>query len=126
MSLLLLVTPVVADAQKNGEMTVKIGGSARFLRSGLKVRFLKVVEDSRCPEGVDCIWAGNARIQIEVRSGRLKPTVFELDTNGEKTQIEAGGYAISIKRLDPYPKSDSQIIESRYTAKLAISKLLIN
>jgi hypothetical protein len=48
------------------EFKLKVGESAKALREGLKVEFDSVAEDSRCPRGVTCIWAGNAKILLKV------------------------------------------------------------
>ncbi len=45
--------------------------SRRWIRSGdpgenLRLRFDDVLEDSRCPKGVECFWTGQARIAIRV------------------------------------------------------------
>ena len=37
--------------------------------SGPTVRPLAVIEDSRCPEGVMCIWAGRVILRVEVETG---------------------------------------------------------
>ena len=53
---------------------VAIGGTARV--RGVAVTPLAVVEDSRCPKDVTCIWAGRvlirARIQAEGRSSEAE------------------------------------------------------
>ncbi len=36
---------------------------------GPKVTPLAVLEDSRCPNGVQCVWAGPLRIQARIESG---------------------------------------------------------
>ena len=37
-----------------------------MLFEDLEVRFVEVVEDSRCPKNVNCIWAGEVTILVEV------------------------------------------------------------
>ena len=41
-------------------------GEAADLGHGLRVRPLDVVEDSRCPGDVDCVWAGRLRLRVAV------------------------------------------------------------
>ena len=52
---------------------------------GLTVRPLAVIEDSRCPAEVQCIWAGRVRIRAEVSGGGL----HEL-TLGEPLAVSGG------------------------------------
>src|SRR5262245_25820104 len=42
------------------EFELKVNQEALIVGEGLAVSFDSVLEDSRCPEGVDCIWSGNA------------------------------------------------------------------
>ena len=45
---------------------------------GLTVRPLAVIEDSRCPAAVQCVWAGRLRIRAEVsKFGTLDLTLGE-------------------------------------------------
>ncbi|MDX1772893.1 hypothetical protein [Oceanihabitans sediminis] len=37
-----------------------------MLFEDLEVRFVEVVEDSRCPKNVNCIWAGEVTILVDV------------------------------------------------------------
>lgn len=36
--------------------------------SGIAIKPLSVTEDSRCPEGVECIWAGTVKVSTQVGS----------------------------------------------------------
>ena len=63
------------------EFKLKIGESAEMPREGLKIEFDSVTEDSRCPKGVTCVWAGNAKILLKVKKDAAKPANVELNTN---------------------------------------------
>jgi hypothetical protein len=52
---------------------------------GLTVRPLEVLEDSRCPASVQCVWAGRVRIRAEVSGGGIR----EL-TLGEPVAVNGG------------------------------------
>ena len=43
---------------------VALGETVQFKKAS--VSFLKVLEDSRCPSDVTCIWEGQARVLVEV------------------------------------------------------------
>ena len=45
-----------------------LGGGSEAVIQGenLRLRFDDVLEDSRCPKGVECFWTGQARIAIRV------------------------------------------------------------
>jgi len=33
----------------------------------LSIKFVNVAEDSRCPVGVQCVWPGQAKIELEIK-----------------------------------------------------------
>jgi hypothetical protein len=47
-----------------GNVTARLGQEVQV--GGLRVRPLQVLEDSRCPTDVDCIWAGRIRVKVAV------------------------------------------------------------
>lgn len=58
-----------------GVVTARLGQTVRL--GGVEIRPLEVLEDSRCPRDVDCVWAG--RIRLKVRVGGGGEPVMELD-----------------------------------------------
>jgi len=65
------------------EFELKINQEAMVEGEGLAVVFESVLEDSRCPEGVDCIWSGNAKIKVELIGAGKESAAVELNTNVE-------------------------------------------
>jgi hypothetical protein len=60
--------------------------------NGLKVRPLKVIEDSRCPINAVCVWAGRLVARSEVRGGSWRKTLdLEL---GKPQQIADGALTL--------------------------------
>ncbi len=58
--LLLVLMNSCASAQKNDtEINQKLDS-----KSDKEIVLVKVVDDSRCPEGVQCIWAGEVTIDV--------------------------------------------------------------
>ena len=51
----------------NREFDLRVGQEITVAGTDMKVRFDSVKEDSRCPEGVDCIWEGNAKIALTLK-----------------------------------------------------------
>lgn len=88
----------------------------------LNIEFVKVLEDSRCPEDVDCVWAGSAKVQIKVSKGKSAAQVIELNTNLEPTFITFQGYKIEITGLTPGIKSDSDRKSIKYLANFIVRK----
>lgn len=98
-----------ASAQKNdNEINQKLDA-----KSGKEIVLVKVIDDSRCPEGVQCIWAGE--VTIEVAAYENQELVEQVQfTLGQKNRDGAKKWFIkhlpaSEKELQgisvlPYPK----------------------
>lgn len=110
------------EAQTKQQQKVQIHKQKEFSRSNLTVKFVELIEDSRCPEGTNCIWAGNAKIKIEVSKGRSKKT-FEVNTNLGPKGAAFGGYQIELVALTPVPKENIRINRNGYVATFAVSRL---
>ena len=62
--------------------------------------FVSVLEDSRCPRGVQCIQAGRAVVAVRVlRGGKWQKETITIDGNAIPT--DAG--PLQLLRLEPYP-----------------------
>ena len=48
------------------KFSLAIGQVASITGENLKIRFKEVIGDSRCPQGVQCIWAGEASSLMEI------------------------------------------------------------
>ena len=97
----------------------------RFAKSKFqtKLTILKVKNDSRCPTEVQCKWAGNAEILIEVKHPNTKASTFTLNTNDRmESEVEIDGYYYKLIKLTPYPKLESVILQSSYKAEILVEK----
>ena len=78
-------------------------GAERVADGGrLAIRFLERVSDDRCPANAICIWAGDARVRLAVRSGGSS-TESVIGMNLEPKAIIVAGYRITVAELSPYP-----------------------
>lgn len=57
----------VPSTHQYGSITLSLGEAARF--PGLTITPLSVTEDSRCAQGVQCIWAGTVRVSVRIAAG---------------------------------------------------------
>ncbi len=113
----------VAFAQTTDTVTLKLGKQAKAHHSRLKIRFVEVSEDSRCPERVACVWAGNARVKFEVTSRGGATKTFEANTGVGPKGDQFDGWAIELVSLTPLPTTKGKPEPKRYTATFTVTRL---
>jgi len=106
---------------KSETFTLRAGNQKRVARGELTIKFVNVIEDSRCPVGVNCIQAGTAKIQVKVTDRRGQTKTMELNTNKDPKGDQLGPYAINLVSLAPQPMKDRK--PARYTARFSIQRL---
>lgn len=111
-----------AFAQDEQFQTIKFGKQKKFSKSQLTVKFLSIVEDSRCPQDVQCIQAGNARIKVEISNGVTKE-IFEMNTTIGPKGASFSGYAIYLEELMPMTKANAKIKNTDYKGKFKVVRL---
>jgi len=103
-------------AKLGQEFTLAPGREAEVEREGLKVRFEAVAEDSRCPEGMTCVWQGNAKIRLRLAKAPHGEAVVELNTAGggdQQTYPSTGtylGYTLRLNSLGPKPGYAARLV----------------
>lgn len=112
----------IAEARSNQEIKVQVNNQKSINKNDLTVKFVSVLEDSRCPEGTNCIWAGNAKLKLKLKKKNGAWKTFELNTNIEKNDLKFGGYSIKISELTPTPAANVRINPDGYVATFSISK----
>jgi hypothetical protein len=105
------------------EFKLKIGESAKSTSDGLEVQFDSVAEDSRCPRGVTCVWAGNARVLLKVKRDAAELANVELNTSINPKTSRYLEYELKLTELKPYPEADTRIKPSDYEVTLMVRKL---
>ena len=113
----------VASADTNDTLTLEAGKQQTAKKSKLKVKFVAVTEDSRCPDGVQCIWAGNAKIKVEIIGRHGDTKTFEFNTTMGPKGDSFAGWAINLDSLTPMPKAGQATDPKSYTAKFTITRL---
>jgi hypothetical protein len=77
-----------------------------------------VLEDSRCPEGLFCIWAGQARARFKIEKYNSNPVYIDIKEGAN--DVVVSGYSFSFIKLLPYPKYGNQINAEEYKARIVI------
>ncbi|RMF60999.1 MAG: hypothetical protein D6748_02735 [Calditrichaeota bacterium] len=107
---------------KIAEITIPNFKQVEIPEEKLAVKMDSVLNDSRCPEGAECIWEGNGKVQITVQKKNFKPESFELNTTLKPQVVFYEDYAIKLVSLTPYPKLNQTIKQEDYRVSLAIYK----
>jgi hypothetical protein len=103
------------------QIVVKVGLDQTIDLDGTSITFLKVIEDSRCPNGVDCIWAGEAKVLVRIGSVDGE-TVEKTLTFKNGMSVIAGLFnnkELQFLQLTPYPDANISEAEKKpYTLLL--------
>jgi hypothetical protein len=92
------------------QSTYKISTKKGISKNGFQLRLKSVFDDSRCPEGVTCIWAGEVSATIEVYKAKKlveeKNILFNSVNRLENINWFENYFQNKIKSIGvlPYPK----------------------
>ncbi len=101
------------------EITLRYG-EERLIDDLLRVSFNQVLEDSRCPGDVTCVWAGNARVQIGISMGMGPTFPLELNSNLEPSTVDWNGVRVTLLGVMPEPRSTEKIPPEAYSVRLRL------
>lgn len=121
-SFLLTIMSVAAFA-KAQTLNVKLGETRGAAGGKLAVKFISVLEDSRCPMNARCVWAGNAKIKIAVAVGRRAAQIFELNSNTPPQNVTVGGYRLSLQDLNPQTGQPADWPKRPIRATISVEKI---
>lgn len=86
----------------------------------LTIKWLEVSEDSRCPKNTNCVWEGQAKMNLLVNGDPIVLTLRE--GKPEEAKANSGGYVFEAQQLDPYPEG-TVIDPTQYRLQLLVSSL---
>lgn len=102
-----------------GKVNLKVGEIASFPVSNIKL--IRVFDDSRCPIGVTCIWAGTLKVELAIFDGKATTTHTIEIGKSFKTKTES----ISFVSATPYPKQGTSILEKDYVIVFDVVKVSV-
>lgn len=104
-----------ATSQPLPEGPARIG--ERVYVSGPTVRPIAIVEDSRCPADVTCVWAGRVVIRAEIGTGRGKQEMTL--TLGEPIPVADG--ALTLTEVTPVARHTRPVKPADYRFTFAFA-----
>jgi hypothetical protein len=102
-------------------LALKFGQTVKFADEPISLAFTGVVEDSRCPIGVQCVWAGRCVVAMTLTRADGSERDFEV-TLGKPAAVY--GYSVQLLDAVPYPlKEDAQPNEALYILTVAVERV---
>ena len=93
--------PSTVGAGLGEDVKLNAGQEVKIATKDLTVRFTRLVADSRCPANVQCIWAGDATVELLLSEpGRGESTKAELHTGLGLPRKETSFAATRVELLD--------------------------
>lgn len=103
--------------------SVKLGDSAGF--GNRSVKFVKVISDSRCPKNVTCVWAGEAKILIEIYTDGKLEEIKEVVVSAKTVPVplfSLKNNSVAVDGVDPYPDAKTPEANKKYELELIMTK----
>jgi len=113
--------PTTPSAPIGTPFRIGIGQSVRLESAGIELGFDEVLEDSRCPADVVCVWAGTARLKAWVRATGTERRELELKTF-PRQPLRVDAFEIDVQALEPFPYSNVRIDKRGYVATLVVTR----
>lgn len=111
----------VKAVQLGEAVTLKVDEAAK-VGEEVVVTFKAVTSDSRCPQGVQCVTAGEATVVLTAKVGEKTEelTVKVGAAADNKATLEP--FAIRILKLDPYPTEGQTIQDADRSIELRVDR----
>ena len=112
--------PTAPDTVAGTPFSLKVGETA-FLPDSTRLKFDRLLTESRCPLDAICVSAGDASILVSFISRDGTGAARELHTQPDGSQIQYGAYTIALTELQPYPRSTEELKPADYVATFVVS-----
>lgn len=100
---------------------LKVGDEKAIEGADFTLLVAAVPEDSRCPEGVQCIWAGSVGVEL-VFCGPKSERSARLNTNQPPRVLKYRGRYIRIRNVSPKKIEGREIKPADYVVTLEITR----
>ena len=104
----------------NNTVTIGLEKQVKIPNSKVSIQFKDILEDSRCPVDVTCVWEGVATVDIEAVSGTQKAS-FQVGTRdflpkNITKSFSFSGYKFTLTELKSQPgaKSEAASVSFKY------------
>jgi len=124
---LVTLAAVSCSAQKTKSLDFSIDQNKNIKKKGIQLVLKEVISDSRCPEGTNCVWAGEAQVLVSIYKNKKWMDEMVLTFNSKKAvenqewlakTIGLNPEKIKSLQLIPYPKEGQKIDAKSYRIKV--------
>ncbi len=109
--------------QPGREFQLAIGETARIYGTSSRIVFLSVLEDSRCPADVQCVWAGNAKVVLTLSTQGMPDRPLSVNTAVDPRTATVAGSILRVTGLSPDPRSGAAIPANGYVARFELTAM---
>ncbi|MDQ3804512.1 MAG: hypothetical protein M3416_11850 [Acidobacteriota bacterium] len=107
--------------EKNRTYELKVGEEVAVAGADFTVLLARVPEDSRCPQGVNCIWAGSVGAEL-VFCGPKAERSGRLNTNTAPRILKYRGRYFRILKVSPPRVEGREIKPADYVVTVEVSR----
>ena len=97
------------DTPTAPRIAVKLDLSESIVTRDFNIEFLEVLEDSRCPKDVVCVWEGQARVKVRISGEGIDEEELELTLGKKDLNVIFTGedFILKAAALTPYPTTEN-------------------
>ncbi len=99
--------PLTNDYSLNDRIPLSLLEEASISQENIHIAFAEVKEESRCPIAWQCLWEGEAEVELTVKKGDFIEKIRLKYDGGNCTECgntaTAFGYKIKLEQLSPFP-----------------------
>lgn len=106
------------DKVDTPQIAIRIPLGETINLDGVQITFAEVLEDSRCPRTVECVWAGRAKVKVIVQKAGSeavsKEVIFGQTKQDEVNNLllsQMDDFAIKAINVTPYPEKPGDKLE---------------
>jgi hypothetical protein len=103
--------------------TLAPGQAATVRRADARITFREVREDSRCPVDVQCVWAGDAKIDVTVARAGSPTETKTLSITPPDNEVQIGNLKIRFVGLAPVPRQGDGNSPRNYLAEFIVEQI---
>lgn len=115
--------PATGDAGLSEATEVTLGFGQEVTVGAARLTFSAVLEESRCPVDVTCVWEGNAAVELTLVPPMEPARSLVLNTALEPRARDAAGVRVTLLEVRPLPHASSVPQEEEYTVRVRVSRI---